>query len=625
MNWNPTKIPDSQLVGYLYDGLDQAQIGLTVFDPGGNTIFENLFCSRLGSCHAPAHYSPFTGQQTASENEARIFQLDNSRWLKIIRRVFPDGNVLCTCTNFTDLKNAQSARWENDRMYRLLADNTLDCIWMMNADLVFTYVNLAVEKMLGFTPEEWIGSGLSEHCSPPEMEKMTDIISDAMVRMDRKPSVLFETELLSKNGTPVPVEILSKFLYDDNGAVTGLQGTTRDIRERRESETVRKDLESQLMQAQKLESLGSLAGGIAHDFNNVLSAVLGFSELAMEDAPAASNIRRYIKRIQEAGYRARELVLQILTFTRQTRVEIRPVQIGKITREALKLLHASLPSTIRIETDIKGNPVILGDPVQVHQILMNLCTNAAYAMREKGGILYVRLETLYFKDGESQKPEGLNPGDYVSIMVSDTGCGIPDSHFSRIFDPFFTSKPVGEGTGMGLAVIKGIIERYKGTITVDSAPERGSTFIVYLPVVKEKFKVRAAKDDLMVGGTERILFVDDEPSIVALGEQILRRLGYRVTACQSSMAAAEIFSNDPDAFDLLLTDITMPGKTGDELAVLTQNIKPGIPVILCTGYSDRVSKEKAREIGVRAFIHKPVSRKDLAKIVRNVLDGATMI
>ncbi len=385
-----------------------------------------------------------------------------------------------------------------------------------------------------------------------------------------------------------------------------------------EKESLR--IQAQLQQAQKMEAIGTLAGGIAHDFNNILSAVIGYTEIVLGDVAESTSQHRNLQEVLKAGNRARDLVNQILMFSRQTDKELKPVQINQIVIETLKLLRASLPTTIRIEPNLRSNSAVLADPTQIHQVMMNLCTNAAHAMRENGGQLNIELSDTDLYGSFIEQHPYLSAGTYIKLRVSDTGHGMEKKIVDRIFDPFFTTKERGEGTGMGLAVVLGIVKSHGGTITVESTSDEGSSFNVFLPVMEREADTEIRPKVIMPTGTEHILFIHDEKSLVDLGFQILHRLGYDVTTRTSSVEALELFMAQPDKFDLVITDTTMPNMTGDELAGKLMEIRADIPVILCTGYSERISKDKAHEMGIKEFVLKPIIMSDLAITVRKVLD-----
>ena len=369
-----------------------------------------------------------------------------------------------------------------------------------------------------------------------------------------------------------------------------------------------------------MESIGTLAGGIAHDFNNILASIIGFTELAMDETEQGSTVHHSLKEIFNAGKRDRDLVKQILTFARQSEKELKPIQVSLIAKEVTKLIRSSIPTTIRIEQNIESDSLIMGDPSQVHQIFMNLCTNAAQAMDEEGGVLTVGMKEVFLDTEFVRLHNDLKPGNYLQITIADTGTGISEEHIHSIFDPYFTTKGPGEGTGLGLAVVHGIVKAYGGEITVESEPKEGTVFTVYLPTVKTREEVALFSLEELPGGNERILCVDDEQTIVEMDRQTLERLGYNVTIETSGLKAIEIFKQKPNHFDLVITDMTMPDITGDKLAQTLKEIRPNIPVILCTGFNKKIAQKNADELGVEALIIKPASRDDLAKTVRKLLD-----
>ncbi len=395
-----------------------------------------------------------------------------------------------------------------------------------------------------------------------------------------------------------------------------------DTTTRMKAEAERKRLETQLQQAQKMEAIGTLAGGIAHDFNNILAAIIMLSELSMLETPEGSSLHRHVEKILEAGMRAKNLVRQILAFSRQKDQERIPMSIAPVINEALKLLRSSLPSTIKIKHHIKKDPeLIQGDPTQIHQVVMNLCTNAEHAMREKGGVLDVKLERVDVDEGMAALHRALQPGPYMRLEVKDTGYGIEPAGMERIFDPYFTTKGVGEGTGLGLAVVQGIMHKHGGSITVESEVGKGTIFVLFFPVIEgEKKEIEEKNEASLSTGGERILFIDDEEVLAETAKEILELLGYKVTIKTSSVEALELFKAKPGYFDLVITDMSMPNMTGEQLSREVMKIRPELPIILCTGFSHIISKEKAHAIGIKAFVMKPLVRKDLAEMVRRVLD-----
>jgi two-component system, cell cycle sensor histidine kinase and response regulator CckA len=418
--------------------------------------------------------------------------------------------------------------------------------------------------------------------------------------------------LLSINGAP---------LISATGEFSGMVATFEDITERKALEEERIKLEERLQQSYKMEAIGSLAGGIAHDFNNILSSVFGFAELAKMRHEDGENIGNELDEILKAGVRARDLVKQILTFSRQAGIKREPMVVVPLIKETLKFLRASLPVTIEIRQDFPvSDSMIIADPTQIHQVIMNLCTNAAYAMKEKGGMLDVRLAEVELDDAAELDYKGLEQGRYLRLSVSDTGSGIQKEIIKRIFDPFFTTKERGEGTGMGLSVVHGIVKEMGGSITVYSDPGIGTTFNILLPLYKGEAVEAHALNTLMKTGRGRILFVDDEEGVIVSGRGILEQLGYEITSTTSPMEALALFTADPDAIDLVLTDLTMPKMTGLELSERLREIRPDIPIVLCTGFSLGISPERIRDAGISEMVMKPMVASELSEAVYKVLN-----
>ena len=428
-----------------------------------------------------------------------------------------------------------------------------------------------------------------------------------------------EIKMLDHEGTRELIDVDSE---DEIGRLAAAFNDVSESLRKKKAENL--ELEMQLRQAQKLESLGTLAGGIAHDFNNVLSPIFGFTEMAMEDTAKNNEIYDNLQEVLNAAIRARDLVKQILAFSRQDKSEVMPLKAHLVIKEALKLLRASLPTTIKITSRIDSNcRPILADPTNIHRILMNLCTNAYHAMKDRGGELEVCLEETALEPGQIPPTSNLSPGKYVKLTVSDTGAGMDDVTRQRIFDPYFTTKPQGEGTGMGLSVVHGIVKSYEGDILVNSELGKGTTFQLFFPRIESDIDMpEISVGNPLNGGNEKILLVDDEAQITIMMKQMLEHLGYGVTARTSSLEALEAFASKPEKYDLVITDQTMPNMTGDVLAEELMHIKQDIPVIICTGFSEMITEEKAERKGIRALLMKPVVKQELAKTIREVLDGS---
>ena len=409
--------------------------------------------------------------------------------------------------------------------------------------------------------------------------------------------------------------------YDEEGNPIRSIGTVQDVTRLKEAETEKEKFERQLRHTHKMEAIGTLASGIAHDFNNVLTPILGYAGMVLEDLPEEGTARRHLAEVLAAARRAADLVRQILTFCRQSEQEFRPLRLQPIIKEALRLLRASVPTTIEIRQDIDAaSGAVSADPTQIHQVVMNLCTNAYHAMRETGGVLGVALRQLAVEPGDYAVRLGLSPGDYVRIDVSDTGHGMTEAVRDRIFEPYFTTKGPGEGTGLGLSIVDGIVRGHGGYVTVYSEAGRGSAFHVYLPCTPETARptpaiVRAPTQ----GSNERILIVDDELAIATMVEAILAGLGYRVTALTSAVDALASFRAHPDDYDLVLTDQTMPHLTGTALARELRQIRPNVRIVLFSGFGELVNGAGAQ--GIDVFLSKPVLKADLVAAVRRALDG----
>lgn len=435
------------------------------------------------------------------------------------------------------------------------------------------------------------------------------------------------TEGVKSIGMGGVVEKIPVETADEIGKLAMAFNNMSESLNRRKAEKER--LEVQLRHGQKMEAIGTLAGGIAHDFNNILGVIMGYTELALLDVPEGNSLRRKLDEVSKASNRAKDLVSQILAFSRKggkDEQERKPVQISLIVKEVLKMLRSSLPTTIEIRQNIKtqniktGMATVLADPTQIHQVLMNLCTNAAYAMRDKGGILEVSLADVDIDSDAAAKHPDMTPGRYQRLTVSDTGHGMDSAVMERIFDPFFTTKGPGEGTGMGLAMIHGIVKNHDGVITVHSKPGKSTTFQVFLPTAESVVTAEPEHFTPLPLGNERILFVDDEETLVSVGQQMLEGLGYEVVGRTSSIEAMDVFRTQPDKFDLVITDMTMPNMTGADMTKAIMRIRPDIPIILCTGFSEVISEEKAKAIGIREFIMKPITSRKIAETIRSVLD-----
>lgn len=524
-------------------------------------------------------------------------------------------------------QQAEKELRESEERFRFLAEKMADIIWTVNLNFQTTYVSPSIEKILGFTPEERKRQTLEEMITPDSLEKVQRMFLEEFRRDeagndDPDRSVTVEVEYYRKDGSTVWLENKVKAMRDGSGRIEGIYGVSRDITDRKTAEKEKIKLQSQLQQVQKMESIGTLAGGIAHDFNNILGIIVGNTELAMDDIPEWHSARRNLKEILTSSIRARDIVKQILAFSRQSPQEKKPVRIIPIIKESLKLLRSSIPATIRIHQSISSeSDTVLADPVQINQVLINLCINAVHAMGDKGGVLEVGLEDVELDSGDAIQYHDLPSGKYVRLTVSDTGHGIESMLLKRIFDPYFTTKGVGKGSGMGLSVVHGIVKSHGGCVAVNSEPGKGTVFNVLFPCVEDKPEPEVEISIEIPRGKGKILFVDDEKAIIDIMQPMIERLGYEVSVRTSSIEGLEAFRANPNRFDLVITDFTMPNMTGMELAKALFKLRSDIPVILCTGYSEHINEDKAKRSGIRAFVVKPVVLSEIASTIRKVLDN----
>ncbi|MCU0563336.1 MAG: PAS domain S-box protein [Desulfobacterales bacterium] len=514
-------------------------------------------------------------------------------------------------------KRAEEALKESEGRFRTAFENASVGMALVNSDGVYLEVNAALARMMGYTPADMVGRPVAGFTHPEDRGRRSQFIESLVA--GRIASGEQERRFIHQDGSTVWTRIWASVQRDPEGRFLNFISLVQDITAAKKTDADNRSLQSRLLQAQKMEAIGSLAGGIAHDFNNILSAIIGFTELSMlsENAPV-----EYLQEAMKAANRARDLVKQILSFSRQGGEERMPVHVGMVVKEAVKFLRASLPATIEIRSRVEGSAsAVMSNSVELHQILINLATNGAHAIGEQGGAVDIDARGVSVQAGRRGVPPDLAPGAYVQVSVRDTGCGIAPEIRERIFDPYFTTKDKGVGTGLGLAVVHGIVKKAGGAIHVESEVGKGSAFHVYLPKVEWASAASTERVGLPSGGTERILFVDDEPMLVEIGEKILRRLGYEVVSRTSPLEALELFRARPESFDLVVTDQTMPGLTGDALAAEIMKVRPGIPVVLCTGYSQTVNEERARGKGIKALVLKPLLINQIDEAIRKALQA----
>jgi PAS domain S-box-containing protein len=519
--------------------------------------------------------------------------------------------------DITGRKKAEDALRESEEKFRSITDQSTDLISITDMNGVITYASPASEKLFAVRPGEMVGHHfmefLDESSIPSAVKKFRESIDK------ERPTENMELLMKRKDGTTFYGELTGS-LYDF-ASTRGTLVVIRDITERKQAEEEKLALETMLQQAQKMESIGTLAGGIAHDFNNILSPIMVYSEMAMMDLPSGNPIRQNLKSIYKAGERGRDLAKQILTFARRREEERIPLKTSRIVKEAIEFLRSTVPSTIDIHYDCRTEQdIILADPTQMNQIVMNLGTNAAHAMREKGGLLEIVLRDEHIGAGDESGFVGLSPEHYMRLSVRDTGPGISPDIIAKIFEPYFTTKDPGEGTGMGLAVSHGIVKSYEGDIVVESELGKGTTFHILIPVFEADSLQTKEKEITLPGGKERVLIIDDEKAAIDAIQSMLLKLGYSVTSRTSSIEALEAFRHKASTFDLVITDQTMPNMTGKELAGELMLIRPDIPIILCTGFSDQINEAEAKKMGISAFVLKPIVVREMAFTIRNVLD-----
>lgn len=524
------------------------------------------------------------------------------------------GGILIFAEVLTSQKSAEEQLRDSEERCALLLDNATEAI-IITQDGLIKFVNPLAETIFSYSQAEITHKPLTQFLHPDDRDRVSQVHA-----LRQKGEVIekdYSFRVVDSNQDVHWLETSTvSIFWKKRPAVLGF---VKDV-------TYTKKLEEQLMRSQKLEAIGTLAGGITHDFNNILFPLIGYTEMLKEDVPSENPLTVYIDEILQAALRARDLVKQILSFSRQGDQGMSPIRLQPIVKEALKLLRASIPTTIDIQQEIDyGCGKVNADPTQIHQMVMNLATNAYHAMEKTGGTLTVGLKQVHLDVDRVIFP-GLPPGEYALLVVADTGSGIETGAMDRIFDPYFTTKDKEKGTGLGLSVVQGIVKSCNGDIRAYSDPGMGTQMQVYLPVIRETGDPEIAYEAHPIkGGTERILLVDDEVSIIRMAQETLARLGYRVTTQPGGVEAFETFNANPDSFDLVVTDMTMPNMTGLELYRKIKQIRPNIPVIICTGFSDQIDDEKSRALGIDALISKPLIKREIAETIRKAIDKPAAI
>ncbi len=532
-----------------------------------------------------------------------------------------NGKPTLICTfihDITQRKEAEEALRSSLAFAEKLIEAIPDPVFYKDTRGLYQGCNSAYAKILGKNISDIVGKSVYDVAPQEQADKYHDM---DMALFAAPGFQTYESVFMHADGSLRNVIFRKSTFLDHQGHVAGMVGVMIDITEQKRAEAEKNKLEDRLRQAQKMEAIGTLAGGIAHDFNNILGAIFGYTEMILEGLSEDNPLHQNVVQILRAAYRARDLVRQILAFSRmQTGQTAEKVNVAQILREAVRFLRASLPATIEIRQNIENDNIsTLADPTQIHEILINLCTNAAHAMEDKGGVLDIRLTDNH----PNTDVRALNPNAsqerYLRLTITDTGHGMSPETMEHIFDPYFTTKAIGKGTGLGLAVVHGLVARYGGAITVHSDLGKGATFHVYLPSIENMECTETEEEKPVPKGTERILFVDDEEMLTVMTKLLLEQLGYQVQTSISSAAALEVFRAAPSGFDLVITDFTMPEMTGMDLAEALLKVRPDIPIILCTGFSEQIDEEKSRKAGIRAFLMKPIGIADMARVIRQVL------
>lgn len=523
--------------------------------------------------------------------------------------------------DITDRKLAEEVLRESEEKLRQITSSAQDAIIMMDNLGRITFWNESAEKISGYSKDEVLLRELHKILAPKHFREK-HLTSIAKFRMTGEgPNINRTTELsaINKDGTEFPIE-LSLSSVKIRGSWHAI-GIIRDVSNRKRAEAARKELDRQLQHSSKMAAIGTLASGIAHDFNNILSAIMGYSELALTDLPPESSLKYKLDSINSSGKRARDLIAQILAFSRQDEHSTVPVMVHLIITDALRLLRPAIPTTIEIRSHITSKCCVLGDPSRLHRVIMNLCTNAYQAMLETGGTLSLALSKIDLKNNAAHI-YGVPSGPYAELSISDTGIGIPSKNLDRIFEPYFTTKQKDEGTGLGLSTVHGIVTSHGGSVCVDSKIGKGTTFTVLLPITQDSTSFKKPAEPQITGGNENILLVDDERVILEVEKEMLTRLGYSVVIKDDVQEALNLFSVSPEKFDLIVTDRTMPKMTGEKLANRVKSIRRDIPVLLCTGCDEIIVGEKGEPPNIDGFLKKPITMEDLSAMVRELLDRA---
>jgi two-component system cell cycle sensor histidine kinase/response regulator CckA len=529
----------------------------------------------------------------------------------------------------TARKRAEAALKESEERLRTVINATpLDIVCFKDAEGRWLEGNNEIVRALGLEGKAYLGktsAELAEIAYPGARDLLAKSVGSDEDAFNSGLVMREELVLYNPSGHARVFDVIRVPLFHDDGRRRGLSVVGRDITERVEAERQRKEMEAQLRHSQKMEAIGTLAGGVAHDFNNILTAIIGYTETAMSKAADDDDLRRGLKIVLDSGFRARDLVKQLLTFSRGRETSLQVLDLGNVVSETMKLVKAITPSMISVHTATKADgTVVKADPIQLQQVIMNLCTNAIQAMEEDGGMLRVIIDTLHVAKDVIPPHPNMSPGDYVVMEISDTGPGIDDETVKNIFDPFFTTKPRDKGTGLGLSVVHGIVTSIEGAVVVDSRPGTGATFRIYLPRSFEypKADSMGAGESQLPEGQGTLLLVEDEPLVMRVEQEILESLGYKVVAFPSPVEARNYFERDPGRFDLVITDYAMPNMSGLELASSIKEVAPDVPILMCTGYNQNISASELKLFGIDQTLMKPFTAIELGRVLQGMLRSA---
>ena len=588
-----------------------------ILDEATNEEFENHYGDRWKkSSLIPNSYELYVFHSHLGEYGIHLF-VTAARLVD--RKGIPIGAVQ-NIQDVTEQRRFETQLTQSEKRFRDLFNSISDLVYTQDLKGRFLSVNHAMIHVFGYEKDEFIGKKASDFMKP-EMRPFFKAGYVEKVKSEGYHNGI--SVYCTRDGRKIHIEYRSTLVSPPDGDAY-ISGTGRDVTERILAEKEIKNLQEQMVQSRKMEAVGTLSGGIAHDFNNILGIIIGYTELALTDIPSENPTKANLEKVKTASLRARDVVKQLLSFSRKTKQERKPLAIGPLLKESLKLLRPSIPSNIKIENHIAEDlGAILADSTQMHQVIINLCNNAAHAMSENGGELTIILHNIAINKAQTFLYHDLKEGEHINLTVKDTGQGIDPDHIDRIFDPYFTTKEVGKGTGMGLSVVHGIVKAHDGAITVDSKPGKGSSFQVFFPVINKVPVLEEKTIEQIPLGTERILLVDDEEFLLEMEAEMLKRLGYQVIATMDPLHAIQLFQLNPEHFDLVITDMTMPGITGEKLTMELMKIQPDIPVILCTGFSERMTEERAASLGIRKYLEKPIKVSQMARAVRDIMDSGT--